>query len=243
MNINCVVVDDEPLARGLIEGYVNQTPFLTLTGSYSNAIEAFEIIMNGNVQLVFLDIQMPNLNGMELSKMLQGNTKIIFITAFEQYALEGYKVDALDYLLKPVNYADFLKAASKSQKWFSENSQSGHNSASYMNPSILIKSDYKLLRIDTSDILYVEGDKDYVHIHLNNSSPVMTLMSMKSISDLLYEEDFVRVHRSFIVNINKIKTIEKNRIVFDKTLIPISDSYKENFMRIFTLKNSIAKPE
>lgn len=239
MNINCIVVDDEPLARGLIEGYVNQTPFLTLTGSFSNAIDALARIMQGDIHLIFLDIQMPQLNGMELSKILKGNTKIIFITAFEQYALEGYKVDALDYLLKPVNYIDFLKAASKSQKWFNDNSTK--KNLAEEKPSILVKSDYKLFRIDPDDILYVEGDKDYIHIHIVNSPAVMTLMSMKSIEDLLPVQTFIRVHRSFIVNIDKIKTIERNRIVFDKNLIPISDTYRENFMKIFTLRNSGTK--
>ncbi len=242
MKINCIIVDDEPLARKLIEDYVKQTPFLSLAGSYSNAVDAFEKVKEGNVKLLFLDIQMPQLNGMELSRMLDGNIKIIFITAFEQYALEGYKVDALDYLLKPVSYADFLKAASKCQKWFERDSPKTSVIESKQK-SILVKADYKLLRLDIDDILYVEGDKDYVHINFTTGNPVMTLMSMKSIGELLPEEDFVRVHRSFFVNINKIKTIDRNRIVFDKILIPISDSYKEEFLKIFTLKNTSLKQE
>ncbi len=232
MKIRSIVVDDEPLARSLIEGYVKQTPYLEFAGSYPNAIEAMERVGKGDVDLIFLDIQMPQLNGMELSRVVGQSVKIIFITAFEQYAIEGYKVEALDYLLKPVSYIDFLKSSGKAKRWFEKEGYAD---------SIFVKSDYKLVRIDIDNILYVEADKDYVHFILESGGEVMSLMSLKSAQLTLPSDKFVRVHKSFIVNIEKIKTIEKNRIVFNKILIPISESYKESFNHIFEIKNRIQR--
>jgi two-component system, LytTR family, response regulator len=234
MLINCLIVDDEPLALDLMESYVKQTPFLNLVGRCSNAIDALEKIKNNKIDLVFLDIQMPKLSGMELSRMLKENTRVIFTTAFEQYALEGFKVDALDYLLKPISYAEFLRSATKAQRWFGmaghDNLMDNQNSAK--SKSIFVKSDYRMVQIELSEITYIEGVKDYIRIHLSSGESVMTLMSMKAIEDHLNPDIFLRIHRSFIVNINKIKTIEKNRIVFDKIAIPISDSYRESVMNI-----------
>lgn len=230
MKIRCIVVDDEPLARNLIEGYVNQTPFLELAASFSNAIDAFERIKQGDISLVFLDIQMPQLSGMELSRLLNDRCRIIFITAFDRYAIEGYKVDAIDYLLKPVSYSDFLAAATKAQKRFTGTTVEPQE-------SIVVWSEYKQIIIKLNNILYIESDKDYIHIYQETGSPVMTLMSMKSIMGILPAESFVRVHKSFIVNIGKIKTIERGQIIFDKVRIPVSETYKENFLAIFRSKN------
>ncbi len=222
MILNCLVVDDEPLARSLIEGYIRHTPFLKLAGECSNAIDALEMLGNIKVDLLFLDIQMPQLNGIELSKMVKGGTRVIFTTAFEQYAIEGFKVDAMDYLLKPISYAEFLKAASKAQRWFSLEKTEPR--------SIFVKTDYKIVQVELCDILYIECEKDYIKIQKADGKSIMTLMSIKSIKEHLPSETFLQVHRSFIVNMNQIRTIERNRIIFDKVFIPISDTYREGVM-------------
>jgi DNA-binding LytR/AlgR family response regulator len=237
MILRCLIADDEPLARNLIENYVSQTPFLSLDISCSNAIEALERINKGGIDVAFLDIQMPMLSGMEISRMIPEKTRIIFITAFEQYALEGYKVEALDYLLKPVSYADFLKAAFKARKWFE---MAGRSSAEMPEKikSIVVRSEYRQIRIELDDITYIESDKDYIHINRLSSPAVMTLMSLTSILEMLPADRFIRVHKSFIVNIDMVKTIERNLIIFDKIRIPVSDSYKDKFQEILGTKNS-----
>lgn len=228
MNLNCIIVDDEPLALDLLETYVRRTPFLRLAARCDNAVEALAALDKEPVDLAFLDIQMPELNGLELSRLITHRTKIVFTTAFEQYALEGFRVDAVDYLLKPFNYAEFLRAATKAQHLVElERNQS----ADACHPdSIFVKSDYKLVQIELRHILYIEGLKDYVRIQTDTpQGGILTLMNMKNIEERLPADTFLRVHRSYIVNINQIKTIERKRIVFGKVYIPVSDSYKDRF--------------
>ncbi|WP_292270162.1 LytTR family DNA-binding domain-containing protein [Butyricimonas sp.] len=220
MTLNCLIVDDEPLALELLESYVSRTPFLHLVDRCDSAIKALSVIEETPVDLIFLDIQMPELNGLELSRLVGNKVKIIFTTAFEQYAIEGFRVDALDYLLKPFNYSEFLRAATKALRT--------HPAPE----SIFVKSDYKLVQVQLKDILYIEGLKDYIRIQTEDGQGILTLMSMKSIEDFLPADTFVRVHRSYIVNMNKIKTIERNRIIFGKVYIPISDSYKDRFTEL-----------
>jgi len=229
MTLNCLIVDDEPLALDLLENYVTKTPFLNLAGRCENAFQAMERIQQNDIDLLFLDIQMPDLNGIEFSKTLGERPKVIFTTSFDQYAVEGFRVDALDYLLKPISYPEFLQAANKAKRWYERSSKA---IAPTESPNtIFVKSDYKLVQIDLNKVLYIEGVKDYVRIFLeDNAHPVMSLMSMKSMEERLPAERFMRVHRSFIVQLDKIKTIERNRIVFGKEYIPISDTYKEKFM-------------
>lgn len=225
MNLKCAIVDDEPLALNLLESYVKKTPFLELTGKYSSAVQAMKELPNHPVDLLFLDIQMPELNGLEFSKLVNPATRIVFTTAFEQYAIDGYKVNALDYLLKPISYVDFLQAANKAMKWFELLQQPKEEIQ-----SIFVKSDYKLVQIELRNILYIEGLKDYIKIYEeNNPKPILSLMSMKVMEDLLPTSRFMRVHRSYIVQKDKIRVIDRGRIVFGKTYIPISDSYKQTF--------------
>ena len=225
MKLKCVIIDDEPLALNLLENYVQRAPFLELAGKYSSAVQAMNELAGKQVDLMFLDIQMPELNGLEFSKMVSPATRIIFTTAFDQYAIDGYKVNALDYLLKPISYADFLQAANKALKWFELLQQPREEIQ-----SIFVKSDYKLVQIELKDILYIEGLKDYVKIYEENSpKPILSLMSMKAMEDLLPASRFMRVHRSFIVQKSKIRVIDRGRIVFGKVYIPISDSYKQAF--------------
>lgn len=226
--MKCVIIDDEPLALDLLESYVRKTPFLELAGKYSSAVQAMKELAGHPADLIFLDIQMPELNGLEFSKMLPPDTRIVFTTAFDQYALDGYKVNALDYLLKPISYVDFLHAADKALHWF-ERMQSSPRKEEEID-SIFVKSEYKLVQIELRNVLYVEGLKDYIKIYEeDNPKPVLSLMSMKAMEDLLPASQFMRVHRSYIVRKDKIRVIDRGRIVFGKTYIPISDSYKQAF--------------
>ena len=207
MMLRCAIVDDEPLALGLLESYVNKTPFLQLAGKYSSAVQA-----------------MKELPDEEVSKMVDSRTRIVFTTAFGQYAIDGYRVNALDYLLKPISYVDFLQAANKALQWF-ELVQKPEEI-----DSIFVKSDYKLVQVDLKKIMYIEGLKDYIKIYTEDApKPILSLMSMKAMEELLPSSRFIRVHRSFIVQKDKIRVIDRGRIVFDKTYIPISDSYKQVF--------------
>ncbi len=229
--INCLLVDDEPLALDILEGYIKTTPFLKLVARCSSAIEAIQKVENENIDLIFLDIQMPNLTGIEFSKMLiNKKTKIIFTTAYEKYALESYRVNAIDYLLKPIDYSEFFTAANKAKNLILDKPTSPLES-NYDNDYIFIKSDYKLLKISLKDIIYIEGLKDYVKFYtINSDKPILSLMSLKSLENDLTIKNFMRVHRSFIVNLKMVNTVERNRIVFGKKYIPISDKYKTNFL-------------
>ena len=231
--IKCAIVDDEPLAVELLASYVEKIPFMELVGKYSNATDALRGVSESPVDLLFLDIQMPELNGLELSRMLPESTRIVFTTAFEQYALEGYRNNALDYLLKPITYATFLEACNKALQWFSLVEQAEAKPAPAADEeikSIFVKSEYKLLQINLDSIRYVEGLKDYVKIYTDDSPrPILSLMNMKAMEQMLPASRFIRVHRSFIVSKAKIREIDRNRIVFGDVYIPIGDSYKAAF--------------
>jgi DNA-binding LytR/AlgR family response regulator len=228
--ISCIAIDDEPLALRQIAGYIEKTPFLELVATFESALEALSFLNNNRVDLMFVDIQMPDLSGMDLVKSLDEKPEIIFTTAFSEYAVEGFKVDALDYLLKPLDYASFLKAANKAQSHF-EKMKIGTEELNSNSNHLFIKSDYKIIRLELDKILFIEGMREYVRIHLENAKPVMTLLSMKKIEQKLPSSRFMRVHRSYIVNLDKITTIEKSRIVFDKEYIPVSEQYKETFQK------------
>lgn len=242
MKLRCMVIDDEPLAVELMESYVRKTPFLELSGSFESGTAAFAALREHPVELLFCDIQMPGLNGMELSRMLPEATRVIFTTAFSQYAVEGFRVQALDYLLKPISYTDFLTAANKALRWFElkhraeEAERDGSSSKTDLrNPeeppqSIFVKTEYRLQQIDLEHILYIEGLKDYVKIHVEGEAhPVVSLLSLKTLEEQLPADRFIRVHRSYIVQGSKIHTIERNRILFGSERIPISENYRQAF--------------
>ena len=230
MIITCAIIDDEPLAAGLLEGYAKKTPYLSLKGTYNSAIQAMKDLRDNPVQLLFLDIQMPELSGIEFAKILPKDSKIIFTTAFSQYAIEGYKVNALDYLLKPISYDDFLKSTDKALEWFSVSmKQEVYQRDRFM----LVKSDYKHQRVSLDDILYIEGLKDYVRFYLKGGEKVMSLMSMKKLDEYLPKPEFLRTHRSYIVHMTEIPLVDRFRIVFDEVYIPISENYKEDVQNYF----------
>lgn len=225
MTLNCIIIDDEPLAAELLASYAKRTPFLNLVGYYNSAVNAIKPIRENQVDVIFLDIQMPELSGLEFASILPKTTRIVFTTAFSQYAIEGYKVNALDYLLKPISYDDFLRSANKALDWFtSQMKQDTWNQDRFM----FVKSEYKLVQIHFDDILFIEGLKDYVKIYLDHGKqPVMSLMNMKKIEEALPKPEFMRTHRSYIVHMTKIHMVDRFRIVFGDTFIPISESYKE----------------
>ena len=230
MTITCAIIDDEPLAAGLLESYARKTPYLYLVGTYNSAITAMKDLRENPVQLLFLDIQMPELSGIEFAKILPKETKVIFTTAFPQYAVEGYKVNALDYLLKPISYDDFLKSTDKALEWFSVlMKQDVYRRDRFM----FVKSDYKLQRISLDDILYIEGLKDYVRFYLKNGDRIMSLMSMKKLEEYLPRPEFLRTHRSYIVHMTETPLVDRFRIVFGETYIPISENYKDDVQNYF----------
>lgn len=230
MTLRCAIIDDEPLALELLKRYVERTPVLTFCGTYSSAVQAMQSLPSNPVDLLFLDIQMPDLSGLEFSRMIPEKTRIVFTTAFSQYALDSYRVNALDYLLKPISYADFMEATNKAVRWF-ELCQQTDVPVSVSSAYIYVKSDYKLVQIELNKILYIEGLKDYIKIYTeDNPRPILSLVSMKTMEEKLPSGQFIRVHRSFIVQKQKIKIIDKGRIVFGKEYIPISDSYRQEVL-------------
>jgi response regulator receiver domain protein len=224
MTLNCIIIDDEPLAADLLASYARKTLFLNLIGVFNSAVEGIKVIRENRVDLIFLDIQMPELSGLEFAKILPKETKIIFTTAFSQYAVDGYKANAVDYLMKPISYDDFLAGANRALEWFRSVRQSENASDGRF---IFVKSEYKLVKIMFDDILYIEGLKDYVKIYLTDGrDPVMSLMNMKKIEESLPKPEFMRIHRSYIVHMRKIEGIDRFRVVIGNAILPISDSYK-----------------
>lgn len=243
MKLKCIAVDDEPLALDLVCKYIEQTSFLELVGKFSSAIEALGFINQNEVQLIFMDIQMPDLSGMELARVLDGKkdsdkTRIIFATAYHQFAIEGYKVDALDYLLKPYSYEDFLNAATKAYNYFDRQQRTlmeAKNPEEKEPDYIFLKVEYQLVKIILSDISHVEAYKDYVKVHLlSKSSPLLSLTSLKNMEELLPTNKFMRVHRSYIVALDHIDSVSKNVINVNGNQITVSDNYKDAFLEFMS---------
>lgn len=234
--LKCIAVDDEPLALKLVETFIEQTPFLELTASCDNAVEAMSLIREKQPDLVFLDINMPNLTGMELARLLQEQTgslpKIVFTTAYNHYAIEGYRVNAVDYLLKPFSYEEFLRAANKVLQ-ITEEASNQYQPITTDDEFIFLKVEYQWVRISLKDISYIESLKDYVKVHLDDSQKtVLSLISLKALEEKLPSTKFMRIHRSFIVSLDKISAITKNSILIGKTEITVGEQYKEAFKTI-----------
>lgn len=229
MKIKCIAIDDEPLALKQLSSYIQKTPFLENVANFQSAFEAMNYLAGNDVDLMFVDINMPDLNGIEFVKSLTQKPQIIFTTAYSDYAIEGFQVDAIDYILKPISYAVFLKAATKAKTWCELN-QKQNEVIQTTQDYIFVKSEYKLMRILLSDIKYIESSNEYIQIHLINEEPVTTLIRLKVIEEQLPKDKFMRVHRSFIVNLDRVKVIERNRIIFDHNIyIPVGDQYKDGF--------------
>lgn len=233
-NLRCIVVDDEPLACRLIASYVDRTEGLTLDGAYTSALSALEAIRNLQPDIAFLDIQMPGMSGLEIAAKVPDPTRIVFTTAYPDFALDGFKVNALHYLLKPISYDEFLEAVNRA-------SAVGNRSSRRY---ISVKSEYRLIRIDVDSILYIEGLKDYIKIYTEDQQrPVLTLMSLKSIETMLPAESFMRVHRSFIANTDRIRILEQGRIVCGDVRIPVSDNCRSALLdRLHNTSGDRTKP-
>lgn len=222
--MNCIIVDDEPLAVKLLESFVKKTPDLELLGSFTDSVEAINAIKEQKPNLLFLDIQMPDLNGMELAHMLPEGTKVIFTTAFKEYAFESYEVSALDFLLKPIRYNKFIAAVDKAKEWFTAK-------PSTVNKTIFLKVDGEYRQVALSKILYVSGLKDYVMFYLEGErKPLITYLRMKAVEEMLPSELFMRVHRSYIVALDKIRSIDRNDCIYiGDEIIHVTDAFKESF--------------
>lgn len=229
MTIKCLTIDDEPFALKQISSYIDKTPFLESVALCQNAFEAMDYLKNNDIDLMFVDINMPDINGIDFVKSLIQKPQIIFTTAYSEFAIEGFKVDAIDYILKPISYNVFLKSANKAKNWFDLN-QKETEIVQTTQDCLFVKSEYKLIRILLSEIKYIESANEYIQIHLINDQPVTTLIRLKAMEEQLPKDKFMRVHRSFIVNLDRVKVVERNRIIFDqKVYIPIGEQYKDNF--------------
>lgn len=232
--MNCIAVDDEKLVLDLVVDNIKQVPYLHLVKACKNAMEAIDVLQKEKIDLIFLDIQMPKLSGLQFIQTLQQPPMIIFITAYEQYALEGYNLNVVDYLLKPVSFERFLKACNKAKELYDLRNEKSITSATEESPDyIFVHVEYTLVKILFSDILFIDGLKDYIKIHLASSTrPVLTKMSMKAMEEKLPADKFIRTHKSYIVSADKINVIKRDLIVIGNHEIPVSDFYKENLNRI-----------
>ena len=232
MNISCIIVDDEPLAVKLLESFVAKTPQLRLEASFTDSVEALSWLREHPVNLAFMDIQMPDMSGMELSHMLPEGTKVIFTTAFKEYAFESYEVSAVDFLLKPIRYNKFIAAVEKAEQWFGRN-QNVLSSQFNVQSSMFIRVDGELRQVNFNKILYVEGMKDYVRFHIEGERlPLTTHMTMKAVEDALPTDAFMRINRSYVVRLDKIRTVDRNLCVYiGDEVIRVTDAYRDAFER------------
>ena len=242
MMIRCLAVDDEMLALDLLEDNIKKVPFLELIQACKSAMEAMEVLRNQPIDLLFLDIQMPDISGIQLIKSLHHKPLVIFTTAFSKYATEGYDLDVIDYLLKPYSFERFLKAVNKAYEYLDlRNRASNQANVKEIVASsnfLFVKADYKLYKINLKDILYIEGLKDYVKIFVSEK-PIVTQMSMKALEEKLPPNDFIRVHRSFIVAFNKIDFIQKQMLTIGKKEIPISEHYRDELFKIINYEKPV----
>jgi DNA-binding LytR/AlgR family response regulator len=234
MKINCIAIDDEPLALDIIRAYCAKVPFLNLTGTFSNAIDTLEYLRHNSVDLMFLDIQMEELTGIQLLNSLKNKPLVVFTTAYDQYAIQGFELDVLDYLLKPIPFDRFVKGANKAleqmqkQPIASVPEKPERPVLPGSNPFFFVKTETRIEKVNASEVLYVEGMGDYWRI-VTKTRRIMTLMNAKGIEEILHEPGFCRVHKSFFVAIDKIEFVERKQIKIGEILIPISDTYQKNF--------------
>jgi two-component system, LytTR family, response regulator len=243
--IRCIIVDDEPLALHVLEDYISKIPFLHLVKSTTNPIEALTLVQEKEADLVFLDVQMPELTGIQFLKIANGKAKVILTTAYPQYALEGYELDVIDYLLKPIAFDRFFKAVQKAQAVLQPaavkpvavvESSPQKPQQEFLSDFIFVKTEHKIQKVYLNDILFIEGLKDYISI-FTPAERIITLQNMKKMEDALPTKYFIRVHKSYIVSINKIDSIERSRIFIGDKIIPVGDTYRDEFFKIIDGKN------
>ncbi len=228
MSINCIVIDDELPAIQQMEDYIARVPFLKLLKCFNNAIEPMTFLQTSDVDLIFLDIEMEGFTGLQLIKSLQRKPKIVLTTAYDQYAIDAFDLNVSDYLLKPISFERFMQSMDKIFDLFTNKSQVETRGPQYKRDYFFVKTEFRMQRVDFNDILYVEGMKEYLMIH-TTSDKIMTLQSFKTLVEVLPSDNFIRVHKSYLVAINKIESVERNRITIANTIIPVSDTYKDAF--------------
>lgn len=254
-NLTCIIIDDEPLAVKLLQSYVEKTPGLTLKATHNSALQALDFLTHDDADLIFCDIHMPDLNGLQFARIIgHMKSRIIFTTAYDQYAVESWDTNALYYLLKPIDYSNFIKAVSKAQQWFELTHQAGQLAGTntqdtadnfkeeedtppvaILEDSFFVKSDYRLVRIKLNKILFIEGLRDYVRIHIEGrQTAIVSLMAIRHLESILPQRQFLRVHRSYIVNLDKIEAYERGQLVFGEKRVPISDANKETLQKYFS---------
>ena len=233
MKFSCIAIDDEPIALDIIEDHVSKIPFLELKASFQNPLEAIEFLDDNQVDLIFLDIQMPELTGFEFLRTLDNAPFIVFTTAYPDYALESYELEAIDYLVKPIAFERLLKAVNKVKKRINNSPQTATSitTSTTKKEYVFVKTDYKTVKIFLDDILYIESLKDYVAFHLKGDK-ILSLLSIRGVEAALGDERFVRVHRSFIINLDKIDMVERNIVSIEKIQIPVGESYRSSFKGI-----------
>lgn len=225
--LRCIAIDDEPLALELLEDNISKVPYLQLVASCSNPVEAMKILQEQTIDLIFLDIQMPGLTGLQFLQSLTQKPMAILITAYEKYALEGFNLDVVDYLVKPVSLDRFIKACNKAWELY-QLRHKGNNSGETKPDYIFVNVEYSLLKVVLSDIMWIEGLKDYIRIHLKSTSkPVITRMGMKAIEDQLPASQFIRIHKSYIISKQHITAVRKNSVFLESTELPVSDNYRD----------------
>jgi DNA-binding LytR/AlgR family response regulator len=244
--IRCLIVDDEPLALHILEDYMSKISFLQLVKATTNPIEALSLVQDKSVDLVFLDVQMPELTGIQFLRIANGKAKVILTTAYPQYALEGYELDVIDYLLKPIAFDRFYKSVQKAQTVLQPQPPAGIQTApaepvkqsqnDFISDFIFVKTEHKIQKVYLNDILFIEGLKDYISI-FTPAERIITLQNMKKMEDALPPKHFIRVHKSYIVSINKIDSIERSRIFIGDKIIPVGDTYRDEFFKIVDGKN------
>ncbi len=229
MILNCAIIDEDPQALQLLKQYVDKTPTLHLIGAYPNAIEAVDGIRHNHLDILFLAIHMQQISGLEFAKVVPKNVKIVFTTAFKEYAIEAYKVNAFDYLLKPIEYEDFMRSC---EKVFQSYMQDDAYNPIKRDRFLVVRRDYKYTRIPIDSILYVDCEKDYLRFHLKGkTSCIMALGNLKHLEDRLPKEKFKRVHRSYLANLSMFDTVDQMHITYGQQSIPISESYLEDIKK------------
>lgn len=228
--IRCMAIDDEPLALQQITAYIGKVPFLELAAQCQSALEAHQFLQNDTVDVIFCDINMPDLNGMDFIKTLTAPPLVVFTTAYAEYAVEGFKVNAIDYLLKPFGLQDFMRAANRIRDRLTPATSTPSSTVNTEDDTIFLKTEYRIVKVSISDIRYIEAMSEYLKVYLESESkPIITLLSMKKMEERL-PDYFMRIHRSYIINLTKIQEVNKNRVIMDAdTYLPIGDMYKDTF--------------
>jgi DNA-binding LytR/AlgR family response regulator len=229
--MKCLIVDDEPLAQQVMEEFAGRVPFLEVAGKCSSATEAIDVLRTKTIDLIFLDIHMPRLSGLDFISSLRNPPQFILVTAYSEYALQGFNVNATDYLMKPVPFERFLKAVTKAYELYTLRNRTGQDNNDTSDRFMLVKSGYQTVKIMFDSILYIEGLKDYVKIYTEGKKPVLSLLTMKGLAETLPSGKFLRIHKSYIVAIDRISTFSRNRVMIGEKWIPVGENYRDAFRK------------